>query len=243
MHGTPWVLIDTETDGIDYPIHVVELAGQLMHGWEPVGPPFQMLLNHDVPISARVSAIHGYTREHLRRHGHPPAAVYEAFRAYAGDLPLVAHNLAFDWDRVLRPEWARLNIAPVGRRGFCCLMTARRLALESRRMGLGYLKAHYALTDSLGHRALNDVLTMVELFSRVYRPRLESAGLTTFDAVARFTARTPVASCTDLIRRALSGDTGNIPSTARRVPSGSGYGVRVPVPEVASAAVAAGLNS
>ncbi len=48
--GNRWVIIDTETDGLCAPIHVVEICGQLMEGWTPIGTPFRMLLNHDVPI-------------------------------------------------------------------------------------------------------------------------------------------------------------------------------------------------
>lgn len=78
--GTLWVVIDTETDGLYEPIHVVELSGQLMEDWQPVGEPFRMLLNHDVLIPSEAVAIHGYTQEYLRRHGEEPVRVHTAFR-------------------------------------------------------------------------------------------------------------------------------------------------------------------
>src|SRR6266849_1761213 len=130
MEGSRWVIIDTETDGLYEPIHVVELSGQVMEGWQPVGEPFQMLLNHDVPIPQAAVAIHGYTQQYLQEHGLEPLQVYEAFREYALEFPLVAHNLSFDWNRCLEPEWSRLGIARIGQRGFCCMMLARRLAPE-----------------------------------------------------------------------------------------------------------------
>lgn len=52
MKGARWIVIGTRTDGLPPPVHVVELCGQRMNGWEPVGRPFGMLLNHGVPISA-----------------------------------------------------------------------------------------------------------------------------------------------------------------------------------------------
>ncbi|MGD0251964.1 MAG: exonuclease domain-containing protein, partial [Verrucomicrobiota bacterium] len=58
-----WVIVDTETDGLTAPIHVIEIAAQLMEGSQPYGDPFQIYLNHDVPIPAAATAIHGYTRE------------------------------------------------------------------------------------------------------------------------------------------------------------------------------------
>ena len=198
--GNRWVIIDTETDGLCAPIHVVEICGQLMEGWTPVGTPFRMLLNHDVPIPWEAQAIHGYTREYLRAHGEEPRRVYELFRAYVRDYPLVAHNLSYDWNRCLEPEWARLGVAPMGQRGFCTMMLARRLISETRSYRLDALKRSFALTSSRSHQALNDVLTVVELVQRVYRPRLEPAGLDTFPSVAAFAKRTPVAKCLDLVR-------------------------------------------
>jgi putative phage-type endonuclease len=202
MKGTRWVIIDVETDGLYEPIHVVELSGQLMEGWEPVGEPFQMFLNHDVPIPPEAVAIHGYTQEYLRKHGHEPVRVYQAFRDYVRDCPLVAHNLSYDWNRCLEPEWARLGIPRIGQRGYCCMMLARRLAPETSSYRLEALKQCFQLTQSRSHQAKNDVLTIVELFQRVYGPRLKLAGIDTFESVAGFTKRTPVAKCLDIIRSA-----------------------------------------
>ncbi|MHB1308882.1 MAG: 3'-5' exonuclease, partial [Limisphaerales bacterium] len=200
MRATRWVVIDTETDGLYEPIHVVELSGQLMEGWERVGEPFRMLLNHDVPIPPEAVAIHGYTQEYLRRHGQEPCLVHAAFRDYARDYPLVAHNLSYDWNRCLEPEWARLGVPQIGQRGFCCMMLARRLVPETSSYRLQALKQCFQLTPSQSHQAKNDVLTVVELFQKVYRHRLEPAGLDTFDAIAGFAKRTPVAKCLDMVR-------------------------------------------
>ena len=207
MNGKPWVIIDTETNGLYEPIHIVEIAGQLMDDWNPVGEPFRMLLNHDVPIDPAATAIHGYTREYLRQNGQEPLQVHEAFRQYAKDYPLVAHNLSFDWNRCFEPEWARMGIPRIGQRGFCCMMLARRLVPEVQSYRLEVLKQHFQLTNSQSHRAQNDVFTVVELFQKIYRPRLASARLDTYDAVADFAKRTPVAKCLDLIRGASTAAT------------------------------------
>jgi DNA polymerase-3 subunit epsilon len=202
MNGTRWMIIDTETDGLNAPIHVVELSGQLMDGWEPVGEPFRMLLNHNVHIPYAAEIIHGYNREYLRKHGANPVEVHNAFRAYAQDYPLVAHNLSYDWNRCLEPEWARLGVAPAGRRGFCTIMLARRLIPDTRSFRLDSLKQHFQLTKSRSHQARQDVLTVVELFQKIFRPRLELAGIHSFDQIAAFARRTPVAKCLEVVRSA-----------------------------------------
>ena len=152
MSSARWLIVDVETDGLCDPIHIVELAAQLMNGWEPVGNPFRMLVNQNVPIPAEAVAIHGYTQECLARHGANPTDVYASFKDYARDYPIVAHNLCYDWNRCLLPEWSRLGISQIGQRGFCCMMLARRLVWESRSYRLDVLKSCFGLTQNQSHR-------------------------------------------------------------------------------------------
>ena len=65
-------------------------------GWEPVGERFRVRLNHHVHIPSAAVAIHGYTEEFLRKNGEEPLQAHAMFRDFAGDLPVVAHNLSFD---------------------------------------------------------------------------------------------------------------------------------------------------
>jgi DNA polymerase-3 subunit epsilon len=110
INNTPWILLDAETTGFAKPIFAVELAAQRMRGWEKDGAPYRRLLNHGCKIPDEASRVHGYTREILERDGSPPAEVYGEFAAYAGNLPVVAYHLEYDWDQVLLPEWKRLGI-------------------------------------------------------------------------------------------------------------------------------------
>jgi DNA polymerase III epsilon subunit-like protein len=194
-----WVIVDTETDGLTYPIHVVEIAAQLMKGSEPCGSPFQVYLNHDVPIPSAAFAVHGYSQEFLRENGRPPVEAHEAFRQYAGEFPIVAHSLGYDWNRALVPEWARLGLKPIGRRGFCTVSLSRRVLIDVPSYRLNELKMRFGLTDGPSHKASADVRTVVRLFREILRPRLESAGLTTFEAWQEFAQRTPILKCWHVI--------------------------------------------
>ena len=71
--------------------------------------------------------MHGYTREILERDGEPAAEVYAALREYAGGLPLVSYNVAYDLEDVLKPEWRRLGVDAIGTAGLCALRLAQRL--------------------------------------------------------------------------------------------------------------------
>jgi DNA polymerase III epsilon subunit-like protein len=194
-----WVIVDTETDGLTYPIHVVEIAAQLMEGCEPCGSPFQVYLNHNVPIPSGAFAVHGYSQKFLRENGRPPVEAHEAFRQYAGESPIVAHSLGYDWNRALMPEWARLGLKPIGRRGFCTVSLSRRVLIDAPSYSLDDLKMRFGLADGPSHKAFGDVRIVVRLFREILRPRLESAGLTTFEAWQEFAQRTPILKCWRLI--------------------------------------------
>ena len=204
MQDEPWLVVDTETDGVMTPIHAVEIAAQRMRGWQRDGEPFSILLDHDVPIDPGAEAVHGYSRAFLRRHGAPPLEAHAAFYEYAGDRPMVAYNLSFDWNRVLEPEYARLGVPVAGRRGFCALTLTRRVVREVRNYRLETIKNHFALNSERSHRGRNDVETTVALLERIVSPKLNRSGISGFNAVAAFARRTPVAACLAHIHQSAS---------------------------------------
>ena len=200
MHDDPWLIVDTETDGIRSPIHAVEIAAQKMRGWQRDGPPFRVLLNHEVPIDRAAEAVHGYSRAYLRRHGVDPRQAHAAFHDYAGELPMVAYNLSFDWDRVLYPEYTRLGVPVSGRRGFCALTLARRVIKGVGNYRLDTLKSHFGVNQGTrSHEGRHDVETVASLFERVIAPALLQAAIGGFANVAEFSRRCPVGDCLMLV--------------------------------------------
>ena len=188
MNKAQWILLDTETTGFASPVYVVDLAAQKMRGWEREGEPFRRMLNHGCEIPAEASRVNGYTREILERDGSPPTEVYEEFAAYGGNLPVVAYNLEYDWDKVLLPEWRRLGISPIGVRGFCALKLAQRLLdpVPAGNCKLQTLRQYYRLPESGAHTALGDVLTVIDLMQQVLRPLAEMRGLDTWESLKGF---------------------------------------------------------
>jgi len=183
-----WILFGTETTGFTKPIFAVDLAAQKMRGWEKDGEPFRRLLNHGCAIPDEAAREHGYTREILERDGSPPEEVYGSFAAYAGNLPVVAYNLEYDWDQVLLPEWKRLGIAQIAVPGFCALKLAQRL-LDSVPAGtckLQTLRQYYRLPESGARAALGKVMTVIDLMKEVLRPLAEKRGLDTWEKIVEF---------------------------------------------------------
>jgi DNA polymerase III epsilon subunit-like protein len=195
MQDESWVIIDTETSGLMPPICAVEIAGQRMKGWEPEGQPFRVLLNHDAPIDPMAESVHGYSREFLKKNGEDPKKAHQAFHMYAEDLPIVAYNISFDWNRVLEPEYKRFDVPQTGKRGFCALTLARRVINETDNYRLETLKDHFKLSTEQSHRGINDVNVVVSLFSKIFKDRLTAAGIVGFNKVAAFSKKVPVAKC------------------------------------------------
>jgi DNA polymerase III epsilon subunit-like protein len=182
MDGFEWVVIDTETNGIGSPIHVIEIAAWHMRGWERAGEGFRRLINHGVSIDPRATMVHGYTKEYVSKWGDDPIKVYNDLRQYIEGRPIVAYNLPFD-ERVLTEEWARLGIPAIGTRGFCALRLTRRL-LDQNPAGdykLQTLKAHFGLPDRKAHSALGDVETTIDLIESILAPIARSRGLSNWE--------------------------------------------------------------
>lgn len=189
MNRTDWMLIDTETTGLNAPIFVVELAAQKMRGWEPDGEPFRRLINQNADIPPEASRVHGYTREILERDGDPAATVYREFLLYAGARPIVAYNLEYDLEEVLKPEWLRLGIEVIGTSGFCALKLAQRLLdpVPAGNCKLQTLRQFYRLSERGAHTALGDVQTVADLMANVLRPVAERRGLKSWSDICAFT--------------------------------------------------------
>jgi DNA polymerase-3 subunit epsilon len=195
MKDADWLIVDTETTGLFDPIYVIEVAAQRMHGWEPVGDPFHAYINHGVPVPPEATAVNGITTQFLRKNGRDPGDVHSELSAYFRGLPVVAHNLNFDWDRCLVPEWTRMSMPIPGSKGFCSMLLSRRVFPETKSVKLDTLRELFQIDATGAHSAIGDVGAVVTLLHDVVRPRLEGAGLHTFEEVTAFSRATPIKKC------------------------------------------------
>lgn len=195
MNDQDWVILDTETTGVFDPIFIIEIAAQRMNGWNPVGRPFHAYLNHGVPVPPEATEVNGITTEFLQENGNDPKGVHVAFRDYLGNRPVVAHNLSYDWDRCLLPEWDRMSINGGGRRGFCSMLLGRRVIPETKSVKLDVLRDLFGIATEGAHTASGDVDALRILLCDIYRPRLEAAGLKSLEEITLFSRETPIKKC------------------------------------------------
>lgn len=202
MRGdTEWVLMDTETTGLRQPIWTLEVAALRFRGWKRVGEPIQIFLNQQKEPDPDAVAIHGYDLAFQARRGVDPVEGLNRFREFVGDLPVVAHNLKYDYGKVLRPELDRRGL-PGLRYGFCTLWLAQRLLPEMPKHGQGEIQAAYGITNNNAHEALYDVLALAEIVERVFAPLLQGTRFDDFESIRELTEDLPADMAAAAIKRA-----------------------------------------
>lgn len=180
-----WVLIDTETTGLCHPVYPIEIAAQVMRGWETEGEPFKVLINFDVPIEPGAVKVHRYTRNYLKRCGASPQEALEAFRRYAGELPMAAYNLSFDWDKVIVPTFIRMNMPNPMQPGFCVLKLVRNVVPGLRNYRLITVLKTFGITDKQNHHALDDVNIVIRLLKEKIGPHLQKHRVHSIEEIKR----------------------------------------------------------
>lgn len=180
MQHFDWIILSVSADPEAPPLRVVELAAQHMRGWEPFGKPFSKMI--------KIPGEEGASYEVRGHDSEPPRSVYASFAKYVGDMPLVAYDLDYVLEQVLKPEWARLKIDPIGNSGFCALRLIRRLLdpLPAAGCKLISLRKFYQLPLHLVLMALADVLTLVDLMTKVLQPIAEERGLDSWEKLAAY---------------------------------------------------------
>jgi DNA polymerase-3 subunit epsilon len=153
--GQGIVVLDFETSGMS-PLkgdRAIEIGAVRIVGGEIVDR-FQSLMNPGRRINGFIEAYTGITNAMVQ--AAPPAAeVMEAFHAFIGGAPLVAHNASFD-RRFLDEELRRIDRCR--RQEFACtLLASRRVYPDAPNHKLATLVAYRNLpTDGRFHRALAD---------------------------------------------------------------------------------------
>lgn len=151
----PIAVIDFETTGITPSSHcrATEIGIAILERGRIVDR-YQSLMNAEIPVPPFIQSLTGITTAMLRK-APPISQVMSEAADFIGDLPLLAHNAAFDqkfWDAELA------HIGRARRQPFACsLLLARRLLPDAPNHKLGTLN-QWAQLPSTGkaHRAMAD---------------------------------------------------------------------------------------
>lgn len=159
-----FIYFDTETTGIrPKSDRIIEIAAfdplrKIEKSW---------FINPGIPIPKEASAIHNITDEMVS--DAPPFGIVgkEFIDFLDGDVALVAHNNhAFD-QPFLQAEFERANVCLPSFIYIDSLKWARKYRKDLPKHTLQYLREIYGIQANQAHRALDDVIVLYEVFSRM----------------------------------------------------------------------------
>lgn len=168
---TSYICVDVETTGLNPGVEkLIEIGAVKVVDGKAV-EHFQSLVQPGRPVGQHIEALTGITDEMLAD-APTVSEVVPVFRQFCEELPLVGHNLMFDFS-FLKKAMVNANL-DFERSGIDTLRIARRYLpeLESRR--LGFLCEHFGFAHT-AHRALGDAEATSALYQKLCQLFYEKA--------------------------------------------------------------------
>jgi DNA polymerase III subunit epsilon len=163
---TRLAVIDFETTGMSpgQGDRATEVAIVMVQDGEVVAH-FASLMNAGVRINGFIESLTGISNRMIA--AAPPARqVMREAAAFVGDVPLVAHNAAFD-RRYWQAELARIGL-PAPQPFACTVLLSRRLYPQAASHSLGAMMDFHQLPSAgRAHRALADAQVTAALLARI----------------------------------------------------------------------------
>jgi DNA polymerase III subunit epsilon len=185
--GSRWVVLDTETTGLDVrrdrllSIGAVAVEGDSIR----IGDSFEVLLRTEGAGSAQNIVVHGIGHE-AQRQGVPAEEALKAFTAFVAEAPCVAYNVDFD-RAVLDGAYAAAGLRPLSGPWLDVAPLAGVLATgpgPTTAMGLDDWLVRFEIAVDARHHAAADALATAELLLRL-RAIAAAQGSRGFAALAR----------------------------------------------------------
>ena len=183
------IVLDTETTGLDPASghRVVEVGCIELLNRFPSGKTFHRYLNPERDMPSEAFAVHGLSGEFLK--DKPSfSAIADELVSFIGEVPLVAHNAAFDFG-FLNAELERAGKTPVARERMVDTLLLARRRHPAGPNGLDHLCARYGIDNSrrTKHGALLDAEILAEVYIELIGGRqasliLVESGLAAADA-------------------------------------------------------------
>jgi DNA polymerase III subunit epsilon len=152
-----FVVFDLETTGLDSERHeIIEIGAIRVSRDSDVHDTFRGLIRSKKKIPKKITELTGITQAMLERDGQSLDQVLTEFRAFIGELPLVAFNAKFDLSFLRRAIAQCTGSSALGNPTCCALEMARQAWPGRKSYRLAYLAQDGGLSSEGTHRALSD---------------------------------------------------------------------------------------
>jgi len=156
-----FVVVDIETTGISPEVNMITEIGALKIVNDKIVGEFSQLINPHATITPEITALTGLTNERLM---HEPTIeeVLPEFLAFNEDLPLLGHNILFDY------SFLKYQANKIGhdfeRTGIDTLRLASYYVPDLRSKSLASLIEFFDIQREIAHRAFHDAKATYEVY-------------------------------------------------------------------------------
>ncbi len=160
-----YVALDVETTGLNPAEDRIIEIGLVKVIDGVIKEKYSMLINPQTVISERITLLTGITQDMVE--GKPVISdIIGEVMEFIGDLPILGHNVIFDFGFIKKA--AVNNGYRFERSGIDTLKLARRLLPDVPHKNLEYLCDYFGIDAGNSHRALDDAISAIRLFERLY---------------------------------------------------------------------------
>lgn len=158
---TSYVCFDLETTGLSpEKDEIIEIGAVKVVGGKVVDR-FSRFVKPDNPISPMVASLTGISNDMVAEAGPTDRIIYD-FLQFCDDLPVIGHNLMFDYRFTWR--YAKKYYMEFNKEGLDTLQIARKVLPELPSKSLENLCSHYGIVNASAHRAYHDALATAKLY-------------------------------------------------------------------------------
>ena len=208
---TEFAVLDFETTGVSgNKNRVIEIGIVHVKNLEIVDS-YQTFINPGLLVPYYITRITGITDADLYDAPYFEDITSEVLE-FIGDSILVAHNLPFD-QSFLKNEFKRADTFLPTLNGLCTLKLARKMYPELKSKSLGNLVKHFGILHKDVHRALGDAMVTAKLLIKMITQLKEDQNISMLNELLAFQSVTPIKANLRIIKKKLSIDFSNAPSS------------------------------
>lgn len=161
---TEYIVLDLETTGLNpAKDRILEIGAAKIKDGE-IKEQYQTFLDVGMKIPEHITALTGIT-DAMAKEGKQASEAIPELLAFCGDLPLLGHNILFDYSFVKRAA-VNQNLS-FEKEGTDTLKIARVLLPELEKRSLEFLCGYYGIDRTHAHRAIHDALATKSVYERL----------------------------------------------------------------------------
>ena len=159
-----YVAFDLETTGLSPDSDQIIEIGAVKIRDGKISGKYNCIIHPEIEVSDFIINLTGISRDMLRK-GIPLKEGVEEFLEFSGDLPVLGHNVMFDY-KFMKMAAASFKY-PFEKTGVDTLKVARKLLTGLENKKLETLCAHYHYVNQAAHRAYDDALATAVVFEQM----------------------------------------------------------------------------